>query len=111
MKNQYFGDINDYKKFGLLRLLSGYGKINLGICWMLTPDDDRSDGELTKYLNEAKYWREFDQELFDCLRYHVYIKKERNIKIIEKSNIIPGAICFSEILPDKSEGRQEYFKR
>jgi len=26
MKNQYFGDINDYKKYSLLRLLGGHGQ-------------------------------------------------------------------------------------
>jgi hypothetical protein len=25
MKNQYFGDVNDYRKYGLLRLLTGPG--------------------------------------------------------------------------------------
>ena len=40
MKNQYFGDINDYRKYGLLRILSTYGPIKTAVCWMLTPDDE-----------------------------------------------------------------------
>ena len=33
MKDQYFGDINDYRKYGLLRpIIASSG-------WMLTPDD------------------------------------------------------------------------
>ena len=43
MKNQYFGDINDYRKYGLIRLLADGGKIKAGVCWMLTPDDTRTD--------------------------------------------------------------------
>lgn len=39
MKNQYFGDINDYRKYGLIRLLTGAGKLKTTVCWMLTPDD------------------------------------------------------------------------
>ena len=39
MKNQYFGDINDYRKYGLLRLIAKKTGLKIGICWMLTPDD------------------------------------------------------------------------
>jgi hypothetical protein len=40
MKDQYFGDINDYRKYGLLRILSGMrcsgqSNISAAICWML----------------------------------------------------------------------------
>lgn len=51
MKNQYFGDINDYHKYGLLRLLGGGGELATAVCWMLTPDDGRSDGGHTGYLH------------------------------------------------------------
>jgi hypothetical protein len=44
MKNQYFGDINDYHKYGLLRQLGKGGQLTTAVCWMLTPDDGRSDG-------------------------------------------------------------------
>jgi len=36
MKVQYFGDVNDYCKFALLRLLAKAGGFNIGVCWMLT---------------------------------------------------------------------------
>ena len=35
MKNQYFGDINDYVKYGLLRVFSATHRV--AVCWMLTP--------------------------------------------------------------------------
>jgi hypothetical protein len=41
VRNQFFGDINDYHKYGLLRALSGDGDLKVGVCWMLTPDDVR----------------------------------------------------------------------
>jgi hypothetical protein len=50
MKNQYFGDINDYRKYGLLRLLSGRGQIRTAVCWMLTADNGSSDGSRIDYL-------------------------------------------------------------
>jgi hypothetical protein len=43
MKDQYFADINDYRKYGLLRIL-GEG-LRVGVCWMLTkPDGSGDDG-------------------------------------------------------------------
>ena len=50
MKNQYYGDINDYRKYGLLRSLTRDTGLHLGVCWMLTSDDERSDGEKVGYL-------------------------------------------------------------
>ncbi len=51
MKNQYFGAINDYRKYGLLRILSGAGEVSTGVCWMLTPSDGLTHGQDTDYLN------------------------------------------------------------
>jgi DNA helicase II / ATP-dependent DNA helicase PcrA len=42
VKDQYFGDVNDYIKYGLLRCLSRAG-IGVGVCWMLTPNDQGTD--------------------------------------------------------------------
>jgi hypothetical protein len=36
VKVQYFGDVNHYRKFALLRLLAD--KFKIGICWMLTEE-------------------------------------------------------------------------
>ncbi len=51
MKHQYFGDINDYRKYGLLRQLSNFGQIATSVCWMLTPDAPGNvDGQKLAYL-------------------------------------------------------------
>ena len=44
MKDQYFGDVNDFRKYGLLRLLTLQDGLRLGVCWMLTAPDGRPDG-------------------------------------------------------------------
>ena len=49
MKNQYFGDITDYRKYGILRVLESAG-IKTGVCWMLTPPNNKH-GNLTHYEN------------------------------------------------------------
>jgi hypothetical protein len=55
VKNQYFGDINDYRKYGLLRLLTNRGEIRTAVCWMLTRDDESIDGNLTPLTSAARY--------------------------------------------------------
>jgi hypothetical protein len=60
VKNQYFGDVNDYRKYGLLRTLSGNGQYRIGVCWMLTADDGRTDGRFTGYLAVQQRWRQYD---------------------------------------------------
>ncbi|MDO8501594.1 MAG: hypothetical protein Q7S20_07100 [Gemmatimonadaceae bacterium] len=54
MKHQYFGDVNDYRKYGLLRILQQASGLRLGVCWMLTPDDTRTDGKFVAYLGDSK---------------------------------------------------------
>lgn len=43
MKNQYAGDINDFRKYAILRALATCG-FRVTVCWMLTPDDGGPDG-------------------------------------------------------------------
>ena len=80
MKNQYFGDLADYRKYGLLRTLAGAG-LSAGVCWMLTPDDDSGHGNNAGYLRrkpkpdgtdeadgrDGSEWEKCDPELFDFL--------------------------------------------
>ena len=68
VKDQYFGDINDYRKYGLLRALQESTDLRLLIAWMLTPADGRSDGEFTSYLDSPRRWDRFDPELYRGLR-------------------------------------------
>ena len=67
VKNQYFGDINDYRKYGLLRILTGRGQIRTAVCWMLRADDGRGDGSRIKHLSELEKWRNYDFAVSDHL--------------------------------------------
>ncbi|HEX8408058.1 MAG TPA: hypothetical protein VF883_04300 [Thermoanaerobaculia bacterium] len=42
MKNQYFGDVNDYVKYGMLRAFAQ--EVSVAVVWMMTPDDGSTDG-------------------------------------------------------------------
>ena len=69
MKDQYFGDVNDYRKYGLLREILASANVRLGVCWMLTAPDSRTDGAHVAYLDNPKKYRVFDCELFDWLEH------------------------------------------
>ncbi len=109
MKNQYVGDINDFRKYGLLRVLSSDGAIRTGVCWMLTPDDMRNDGQFISYLDASHAWRGYDPVLFDRLVMCVRNPEERNVQCIEETGILPNARFHSEVLRDNLNDRRRYF--
>ena len=111
MKNQYFGDMYDYLKYGLLRQLSGCGMVSIAVCWMLTENDDRRDGHRIQYLEDTDAWRTFDPPVFDCLRTAVLDRKERNIKVLENSQLLQNTSFYSHLVADGSEERGKYFDR
>jgi hypothetical protein len=109
MKNQYFGDINDYLKYGLLRVILRETTLRMGACWMLTGDDGRADGGKTRYLDQAAVWRSYDPPLFDLLQHAVH-SGERNIGAVEAGQILPGALFYSDMLSDSRDARYRYFE-
>jgi len=111
MKNQYFGDINDYKKYSLLRLLSGYGQIKTVVCWILTRDDDGNDGNRVKYLQQPNKWRGYDPTLYDYLQEYVSRRGIRDVKILETSDILTNCRFYTEIIEDDIKLREAYFNR
>lgn len=109
MKNQYVADINDYRKYGLIRMLSDGGKIRTGVCWMLTPNDDRTDGKFIQYVNTPEKWERYDIELFCCLK-DCLSNGDRDVRYIEDTGIIPHAAYNSDLLVDDAKERGRYFK-
>ena len=100
MKDQYFGDINDYRKYGLIRVLQEETGIRVLIAWMLTPDDGRRDGALRAYLDQADCWQPFDPELHKELQALLQANSAPRVALIERSRLLDGAQYFSEIVPD-----------
>ncbi|MEJ0053612.1 MAG: hypothetical protein WDN10_02705 [bacterium] len=110
MKNQYFGDLSDYKKYGLLRTLSIEGECSLTVCWMLTRDDQSTDGRHTTYLADVREWRNHEPLVFDLLADAVF-KNSRNLEIVEKSGLIPNSNYFREEIGDAPSQREAFFAR
>jgi len=109
MKHQYFGDINDYRKYGLLRALAQAGQLRLGVCWMLTPDDGRNDGEFRRYLEQPERWRHYDPELYDGLRQLLTPAWPRSVAHAEEWELVPEARYHREIVPVGMVARRAYF--
>lgn len=110
MKNQYFGDVNDYRKYGLLRALTGPGELSAAVCWMLTPDDGRTDGRFVEYLSQRRKWRLHDPDLFDKLKKIVTSYGERNVRYAKEMELIPLARFYEEeVLRDDCSERSRYF--
>jgi hypothetical protein len=109
MKNQYFGDINDYRKYGLLRLLTNRGEIATAVCWMLTPNDSRGDGGRIEYLSQPEKWRPHDDDLFAHLKWCVLDRGVRHISEIGNSDLLPSCRFHSDIVPDDGDDRAAYF--
>jgi hypothetical protein len=106
MKNQYFGDRNDYRKYGLLRALAEAAGLRLGVCWMMTADDGSTDGKFREYLSQPAKWRSFDPTLYDALR---EIAGMRSVEAIEATSLLDGARFVKAIVPDHAVRRREWF--
>lgn len=109
MKNQYFGDINDYKKFGLLRTISSASNLSILITWMLTENDGSTDGKFIQYLQEPKKWEHYDPPLYRELANLLNGCSDRNVGLIEGSKLLNGSSYYSKLVPDDTTGRNSWF--
>jgi hypothetical protein len=109
VRNQFFGDINDYHKYGLLRTFVGNGDVKLGVCWMLTPDDGRH-GDKIGYLNDPDRWRKYDVELLARLHEWLIVQQTRQVELIEQSDLLPAATYYRALMPDQRSKREAYFE-
>jgi hypothetical protein len=106
MKNQYFGDINDYRKYGLLRVLQPVHDGTLLVAWMLTPDDGSRDGGFRSYLQERATWRNHDPELFDGLSRLLQSAGAPAVSLLEGAGLLPRTAYYSAVVPDARPGRE-----
>ena len=114
MKNQYVGDINDYRKYGLIKIISNVFNEKTLFVWMLTKDDNnKNDGNFIKYLDIPQKYRQYNTTLFDELKIIVENKTKNdnieNILLVENSRFFKKYKSFNKILNDKKEYRDKYF--
>ncbi len=107
MKNQYFGDVNDYRKYGLLRHLNRSGFARLTIAWMLTPDDGSSDGGLRDYLADSQRFAPFDGDLHSSLQ-TILTNDLPAVRLLEKASLLSSASFYSELVTDRRDERMTW---
>ncbi len=95
MKNQYFGDIGDFGKYGLLRFIAKHG-ISIAVNWYLTMDDQSNDGNIRNYLSKGKD-RVFDAELYDALR-DMCFHNDKDVSHFAALDIIPCSIYYNSLV-------------
>ncbi len=111
MKVQYFGDVNDYRKFALLRLLAEIGGFKIGVCWMLTEPDGLAQGANRGFLNQPKIWGGYDRELYNALAKVKAPPQLLDLQRIETEGIVPRATFFNDDIPEKLAERQAFHAR
>ena len=95
MQNRYTGDIGDFGKLGLLRVLQLAG-LKIGVNWYLTPDEKHNhDGCYVGYLkNESD--RICDETLWKELK-HIVQDATRKVQALQNDRILK-AVFYSALL-------------
>jgi hypothetical protein len=123
MKNQYFGDVNDFRKYGLIRGLTGFidskikynkrTELSLAVCWMLTPDDNLPHGNRTEYLIQPtpNVYSNIDYDLYQYLcSLDIVNGNNRDVKNARhKKCLAPNSFFYSDYIPNGKHERAEYF--
>ena len=111
MKHQYFGDVNDYRKYGLLRCLIEATGLTLGVAWWLTSDDGRTDGEFRGYLQRPELWRRFDPVLFDRLSGLLDPATLRHTSLARRWDLLPGGVYHDALVEDARPRRLSHVEK
>lgn len=97
MQNRYVGDIGDFIKLALLRVLQPGQR--LGIAWWLFPDEEHNrDGRHVSYLQRPAEWRALDPVLFDGLK-QIVTSGTRHISALQNPSLLPNTVFCDGIIP------------
>ena len=110
MQDRYTGDLGDFSKLGILRVLQAAG-MSIGVNWYLTPDENHnSDGRHVNYLNQEEF-RACDETLWLELK-SIVENNHREVCYLENENILRASF-FSERLDftGKMKSEREFFRK
>jgi hypothetical protein len=93
LQNRYVGDVGDYAKYGLLRMMTGDTGFRWGVVWCLFDDENHNDdGRHIGYLKDP-IMRSLDTELHRRLS-GIIANGRRSVKTVARSNILPKETIF-----------------
>jgi hypothetical protein len=104
MRDEFFGDINDYRKYGLLRELVGDGDLRLGVCWM------RTRNRKFAYLDSPGEWERYDPKLYSELQNSCKERGRWGVKRVEQSGLLACAVFYGYLVPHRAADRKNYFE-
>ena len=108
MQNRYAGDVGDFGKLGLLRIISLNTGLKIGVNWYLVPDENHNnDGKHIGYFSETSF-KGCDDQLLKSLK-TIVLNQNRNVAALERADLLPGVIYYNEIL--HSPGTQHMASR
>lgn len=101
MQNRYTGDIGDFGKLGLLRVLQKAG-FTIGVNWYLTPDENHNqDGKHTNYYDlqpcDESLWSELKQ---------IVESGDRSVAALQKDSVLK-ATFYAETLDFRGKKKAE----
>lgn len=108
MQDNYIGDIGDYGKYGLLRMIDS-NKVSLAINWykvMPKKIGKQDDGKYITYLSAPQIYRQYDPTLFEALHKIVCIEQDRSIERIERENLFSAQYHSQQIGCDRLQWHQ-----
>jgi hypothetical protein len=95
LQNRYVGDVGDYAKYGLLRMLTGTTGFRWGVIWCLYDDESHNDdGRHVGYLKDPIMCG-LDPDLHRHLS-GIVSSGRRSVKWIARKKILPGGTTFFE---------------
>ena len=109
MQDNYVGDIGDYGKYGLLRVICAE-KLSLSVNWykVITKKIGRQDdGKYISYLSMPQKYKDYDSTLFDSLFRIVHTEKDRRIEKIEQANLFSAKYFSDGISTDRTTWHQK----
>ena len=116
MKNQWFGDIHDFRKYGLLRFLGSTQQFrHIMVAWMLTPSlPNDTCGKYRSFVNYPGQWERCDKKLFDGLKkFNTEDKKGKVTKAFDLGFL--SCQAFSSFGDDDDrylwDHREDYFRK
>src|ERR1035438_2178176 len=109
MKNQYFGDINDFHKYRILSAISQQTGSHICFVWMLTENDESNEGGKRHHFKYPDQWRSNNRDLFDFLEKHNTPLDQRNVTVMRHAPEFRGATFVNTMLTRNPLEQAAYF--